>query len=138
MLGLIRMEKSEAMTDPFKERWFPAPTIMQWVQEYNQFHNTHFGYADVVCLVEDHILRQRVTRDHTQNAEYTFGSPLQIRRLMDMVPSMFVSFAWGGQSRHREDDAEQVPGSERSDCHFVYSARSSSAHQHTWNSCIRA
>ena len=94
MLGLLRTEKHGAMTDPFEERWFPASLIMQWVQGYNKHHGTSLGYAAVIRLVEGHILRQRVRRSDTQDPEYTFGSPHQLRSLLATIPSVFVSFAW--------------------------------------------
>ena len=94
MVSPLRMEKHPAITDPFQEAWFPASHLMQWVQAYNKHHGTQFGYAAVMRLVEARILRQRVRGVHTEGIEYTFGSPRQLRRLLAIIPSVFVSCAW--------------------------------------------
>lgn len=94
MLTVLRVEKHAAITDPFQERWVPASLVMQWVQAYNKHHGTQFGYAAVTRLVEDRILRQRVREVRTEGMEYTFGSPRQLRFLLDIIPSAFISFAW--------------------------------------------
>lgn len=94
MLVLLRLEKHAARTDPFAERWFPASSIMRWMQLHNKHHGTSLGYAAVVSLVEKFILRQRLRRADTQDPEYTFGSPRQLYRLLSMIPSVFISFAW--------------------------------------------
>ena len=94
MTTLLRMENHPGITDPFQERWVPEWHLMRWVQAYNMHHGTQFGYAAVMRLVDCGILRHRVGGPATEGVEYTFGSPRQLRFLLGIIPSAFISFAW--------------------------------------------
>jgi hypothetical protein len=111
MLAVVRMENSPVMKDPFQYRLFTESCILQWVQSFNRHKGKSYGYAEVARLVENHIISQHMLRSVRSDVEgnihgqytlrsdsqdplYTFGSPRQLRRLLDAIPSVFVSFAW--------------------------------------------
>ena len=78
----MRTENHACRHDAFTERWVTHFSIMRWVDEYNVRHSTKLGYA---WVVDNHILRQRVDVSKVQDPEYTFGSPLQLKYLLEII-----------------------------------------------------